>query len=252
MPASSQCQVNIDGRIIRAHRLQGASPTVVFCGGFRSDMSGTKAMTLDAWCRKRGQSYLRFDYSGHGESDGEFTKATIGQWLADTLAAIDELTSGPLVLVGSSMGGWISLLATLARPERVAGLAGIASAPDFTEDLLWDGLSANQQSILKREGRISLPSAYDEEPSIITRDLIEEGRDHLLLHGAIPIQCPVRLLHSLDDPDVPWETSLRLMQKIAHDDVRLTLLKDAGHRISRPEDLELILGTLGRLLEQLG
>jgi pimeloyl-ACP methyl ester carboxylesterase len=247
-PDHTACKVDVDGRTIRAHRLAGVSPTVVFCGGFRSDMSGTKAMMLDAWCRERGQAYLRYDYSGHGVSDGEFEAGTIGQWLQDTLAVIDDLTHGPLVLVGSSMGGWIMLLAALARRERIAALVGIASAADFTEDLLWGGLSPVQQETLVRDGRIELPSDYSDAPHVITRTLVEEGRHHLLLDETIAVSCPVRLLHSLDDPDVPWETSLRIMQRIGHPDVRLTLMKDAGHRMSRSRDLQQILAVVGGLL----
>ena len=234
---------------IHANVVDGGKPTVVFCGGFKSDMAGTKALALDTWCRERGQGFVRFDYSGHGESGGSFEDGTIGQWLADTLSVIDGLTEGPVILVGSSMGGWIMLLAALARPVRVTGLVGIASAPDFTDDLLWGDLSPAEQAGLMDSGRIELPSEYGDEPYVITRRLVEEGRRHLLLDDVIQIHCPVRLLQSLDDPDVPWETSLRLMRQLSHDDVRLTLLKDAGHRVSRPEDLALILDTLGDLLD---
>ena len=235
---------------IHANVVDGRKPTVVFCGGFKSDMAGTKALALDTWCRERGQGFVRFDYSGHGESGGNFEDGSIGQWLADTLSVIDGLTEGPVILVGSSMGGWIMLLVALARPVRVTGLVGVASAPDFTDELLWGDLSPAEQAGLMDSGRIELPSEYGDEPYVITRRLVEEGRRHLLLDDAIQIHCPVRLLHSLDDPDVPWETSLRLMRQLSHDDVRLTLLKDAGHRVSRPEDLALILGTLGDLLDK--
>ena len=245
------CQVSVGHRIVRANRLKGKTPTVVFCGGFRSDMAGTKAMMLDDWCRERGQGYLRFDYSGHGESDGAFEEGTIGQWLDDTLEVIDRLTVGPLLLVGSSMGGWIMLLAALARPDRVAGLVGIASAPDFTEELLWNNLTSEQQDALEKDGRIELPSDYSDDPHVITRGLITEGRNHLLLANRIRLNCPVRLLHSLDDSDVPWKISLRAMRQIDHNDVRLSLLKDAGHRISRPQDLQQILDTVEGLLGEL-
>ncbi len=208
-------------------------------------------MALDAWCRQRGQSYVRFDYSGHGESDGDFERGRIGQWLQDTLAVIDSLTTGPLVLAGSSMGGWIMLLAALQRPDRIAGLVGIASAPDFTQRVLWPGLDTGQLDSLEREGRIALPSAYMDEPTIITADLLAEARHHLLLEDAIDIRCPIRLLHSLDDPDVPWRLSLEVQRMAASDDVRLTLLKDAGHRISRPQDIDLILQTIGNLIEEI-
>ncbi len=237
---------------IHANVVEGRQPTVIFCGGFMSDMAGTKAMALDTWCRERGQGFARFDYSGHGESGGKFEDGTIGQWLGDTLSVIDGLTEGPVILVGSSMGGWVMLLAALARPVRVTGLVGIASAPDFTDELLWGEMSPEEQAELMDSGRIEQPSDYDDEPYIITRRLVEEGRRHLLLGDTIHIHCPVRLLHSLDDPDVPWETSLRIMRQLSHDDVRLILLKDAGHRVSRPEDLALVMDSLEGLLGSAG
>ncbi len=237
---------------IHVNHLEGHDPTVVFCGGFRSDMSGTKAMALEAWCRQQSRGFLRFDYSGHGESSGDFIDGTIGQWCADTLSVIDQSTQGPLVLVGSSMGGWIMLLAALARPTRVAGLLGIASAPDFTEELLWDTMSLAEQQQLMQSGQTELPSDHGDDPVPITWRLVEEGRQHLLLGGSIPMDCPVRLVHSLDDPDVPWEVSLRLLRQIAHDDVHLTLLKDAGHRVSRPTDLSVILDQLNGLVHLAG
>ncbi len=248
---AANCETRSGRYTIRAHRIEGSSPTVVFCGGFRSDMTGTKATALDAWCRDRGQGFVRFDYTGHGESDGEFEAATIGQWLQDTLAVIDDLTAEPLVLVGSSMGGWIMLLAAQQRPERIAGLVGIASAPDFTERLLWAGLDEGQQKALTETGRLSLRSDYLDNPTIVTTTLISEGRQHLLLNGPLDIPCPIRLLHSLDDPDVPWQLSLEIQQRVTHGDVQLTLLKDAGHRMSRSEDIALILDTTGQLLEHI-
>ncbi len=203
-------------------------------------MRGTKASFLDAFCAARGLSLVRFDYSGHGESSGRFEDGTIGRWAADAIAVIDQSADGPLVLVGSSMGGWIMLLAALARPERIAGLVGLAPAPDFTEALLWKNLTAEQRELLVRTGRLELPSAYSEEPTIITRALIEEGRQHLLLAATIDIRSPVRLLHGMADPDVPYRLSLDLAERIAGSDVRVTLVKDGDHRLSRDADLALV------------
>ena len=222
-------------------------PGVVFCGGFRSNMSGGKAEYLEAECRQRGQGFLRFDYTGHGRSDGRFEDGTIGSWLGDTLAVLDRLTDGPQILVGSSMGGWIAALAALARPERIAGLIGIAVAPDFTEELVWDRLSDEQREQLTREGLLLRPSDYDEAPDPITLRLVEEGREHLLLDGPVAIDGPVRLIHGMADADVPWQQSLRLAERITGPDVRLTLIKDGVHRLSRPQDLALLARELERL-----
>ena len=238
------------GASIAFRRSPGTAPDlpgVMFCGGFRSNMSGGKAEHLEADCRRRGQGFLRFDYTGHGESDGRFEDGTIGGWLDDTLAVLDRLTKGPQILVGSSMGGWIAALAALARPQRVAGLIGIASAPDFTEELIWDRLTGPQRADLVRDGILLRPSDYDEAPDPITLRLVEEGREHLLLGGAVPIIVPVRLIHGMADGDVPWQQSLRLAERIATPDVRLILVKDGGHRLSRPADLALIAGELDRL-----
>ena len=177
----------------------------MFLPGFRSDMTGDKATTLTALCQAQGQAMLLFDYSGHGSSEGEFTDGTIGRWTADALAVIDGLTQGPLVLVGSSMGGWIGLLAALARPARVAGFVGVAAAPDFTETLMWDSMMPEERAMLKLDGILHVPSQYG-EPTPVTLRLIEDGRRHLLLGGPIGLRCPVRLLHGQADPDVPWET----------------------------------------------
>jgi len=222
-------------------------PGIVFLTGFASDMSGSKASALAAWAAARGQGMLRFDYFGHGQSSGRFRDGTIGRWTADALAVIDTLTTGPQILVGSSMGGWIMLLAALARHDRIAGLVGIAAAPDFTEDLMWDRMSAAQREALARDGVIHEPSKYAEAPYEIGRALIEDGRRHLLLRGRIDIRCPIRLLHGMADPDVPWETSMRLVQQLASDDVILTLIKDGDHRLSRDADLQRLLTTVEEL-----
>lgn len=238
---------NGDGAPLAWQILSGRGPTVVFLPGYRSDMTGDKATALAALCRERGQALLLFDYSGHGASGGVFTDGTIGRWTADALAAIDALTSGKLVLVGSSMGGWIGLLAALARPDRIAGYVGVAAAPDFTEALMWATMLPDERATLERDGLVLVPSAYG-EPTPITRALIEDGRTHLLLGGPIPLRCPVRLLHGQADADVPWETALRLAGRIEADDVQVVLVKDGGHRMSRPGDLALLTGLLGPLL----
>ncbi len=212
-------------------------PGVVFLGGFMSNMTGSKAEWLEAFCRERGLAYLRFDYGGHGESEGAFTDGTIGSWLEDTLAVLDRLTEGPQVLVGSSMGGWLALLAALRRRDRIAGIVGVAAAPDFTEDLIHGELSPAQIQTLMREGIVELPSEYGEAPYPITRALIEDGRRHLLLRAPIGLSCPVRLVQGLADPDVPWRTALRIMERLQGPDVAATFIRDGDHRLSRPEDL---------------
>jgi len=222
-------------------------PGVVFLTGFASDMSGGKASALAAWAAARGQAMLRFDYFGHGQSSGRFRDGTIGRWTEDALAVIDALTTGPQILVGSSMGGWIMLLAALARPDRIAGLVGIAAAPDFTEDLMWDRMSATQREALARDGVLLEPSKYTDAPYEISRALIEDGRRHLLLRSRIDIHCPVRLLHGMADPDVPWETSARLAEQLASDDVVVTLIRDGDHRLSRDADLQRLLATVEEL-----
>ncbi len=240
-----------DGVELAWERLTGAGPTIVFLPGFRSDMNGDKALALQSYCAARGQALLRFDYSGHGASGGHFTDGTIGRWTADALLAIDRLTTGKLILVGSSMGGWIALLVALARPERVAGLIGVAAAPDFTEALMWESMSFAERDALMHHGVIEVASQYG-PPTPITRELIEDGRDHLLLGGVIKIGCPVRLLHGQLDPDVPWEMALRLSEVIEGPDVQITLVKDGDHRLSRPGDLALLCATVESLLRQDG
>jgi pimeloyl-ACP methyl ester carboxylesterase len=232
-------------------RLDGRAPTVVFLPGFRSDMTGDKATALAAFCAGRGVAMLRFDYSGHGASSGAFTDGTIGAWTADALAAIDALTSGPLVLVGSSMGGWIALLVALARPERVAALVGIAAAPDFTQRLMWDAMTPPERATLQRDGVLHVPSQYG-EPTPITLKLIQDGANHLVLTGSIPIRCPVWLLHGQADPDVPWELALRVAEQLETPDVRVTLVKAGDHRLSRPADLDLLRQTVASFLSENG
>jgi pimeloyl-ACP methyl ester carboxylesterase len=239
-----------DGVELASEKLDGRSPTVVFLPGFRSDMTGDKATALAALCAARGNAMLRFDYSGHGSSGGRFEDGTIGIWTQDALTAIDHLTEGPLVLAGSSMGGWIAMLCALARRDRIAALVGIAAAPDFTETLV-AMLSFQQRAKLMREGMVHLASQYG-DPTPITRALIEDGRSHLLLDAPIALDCPVRLLQGQADPDVPWELALRIATRITSADVHVTLVKDGDHRLSRPQDLALLCGTVGALLAQDG
>ena len=225
---------------------------MVFLGGFNSDMTGSKAEALSAWCGAAGRAFLRFDYSGHGASGGRFVDGTIGRWAADAAAVLDALTEGPQVLVGSSMGGWIALLlAARLRPGRVAGLVGIAAAPDFTARME-QALSPEARQALARDGVWHRPSAYG-DPYPITRALLEDGRGHLLLDdGPIPVPGPVRLLHGQQDPDVPWALSLRIAEAIAGPDVQVVLVKDGDHRLSRPQDLALLCRTLASLLGEDG
>lgn len=248
-PSAPEARLDAGGVSIAYHRTPGKSPGVVFLGGFMSDMSGTKATTLEAFCRDRGQAFLRFDYRGHGASSGHFEDSTIGLWAEDALAAFDRLTDGPQVLVGSSMGGWIALLTALQRRERIAGLVGIAAAPDFTEDLLWAAFPPDKRERLAQDGVLHMPSEYGDKPYSITLRLIEDGRRRLLLRGPIDLDCPVRLLHGMRDPDVPWQRSLRLADKLTTNDVRVHLIKDGDHRLSREENLALLCRTVEELID---
>jgi pimeloyl-ACP methyl ester carboxylesterase len=240
-----------DGETIAHYRSAGRSPGVVFLIGYMSDMTGQKAIRLEWFCRARGQAFLRFDYQGHGASSGAFTDGTIGRWADDAVFVLDRLTEGPQVLVGSSLGGWIMLLAALARPKRIAGLVGVASAPDFTEDLIPHSLSPSDRETLERDGVVRLFSPYDPEPTPVTRLILEEGRRHLLLRSDIRLDCPVRLIHGMADGDVPWRTSLTLTERLRSPDVELTLVKSGDHRLSTDRDLDRLCDTLERLLVQL-
>lgn len=223
------------------------SPGVVFLGGFRSDMTGTKAQFLEDWAKKQGRAFLRFDYTGHGQSSGDFEEGSIGDWARDARRAIEALTEGPQILVGSSMGGWIALLIARALPERIAGLIGIAAAPDFTEDSMWDGFSPAQQTELMEAGRLELPSDYSDEPYVITQRLIEDGRNNLILREPLKAPFPVRLLQGMDDADVAWETAPRLAQHIEGPDIQAILIPGADHRMSEPKELDLLAQTLEAL-----
>jgi pimeloyl-ACP methyl ester carboxylesterase len=236
-----------DGIELAWSKLDGSGPTIVFLPGFSGDMTGDKATALAAFCASRGQAMLRFDYSGHGASGGQFEHGTIGVWVRDTLTLLDRLTAGRLILVGSSMGGWIALLTALRRPERIAAIVGVAAAPDFTEKLMWEAMTFDERAQLMREGVLRVPSRYG-EPTPITRALIEDGRNHLLLDGPIPLDCRVRLLHGQADPDVPWELALRTAEQLAGNDIEIILVKDGDHRLSRPRDLALLQRTVAALL----
>lgn len=221
----------------------------MFLGGFRSDMTGTKALYLEDYCRRHGRGYVRFDYFGHGASSGDAALGTIGRWAEDALAVLDSLTEGPQVLVGSSMGGWIMLLTALARPARIHALVGIAAAPDFTEDLLWPRLDVNHRRRLRDTGAITLPSEYDPGGYTYRLGLFEDGKQRLVMRRTIDLDSPVRLLHGMSDVSVPWQTSLTLAQRLAGPDVVLTLVKDGDHRLSRDADLERLGLVLDELLE---
>ena len=247
--------ISPQGRRLAYHRSPGqgdagsaAAPGVVFLGGFNSDMQGTKALYLQDWAEAEGRAFLRFDYSGHGQSSGVFLDGAIGDWFQDACAVISAQTEGPQILVGSSMGGWISLLVAKAMPARVAGLVGIAAAPDFTEDSMWQAFSAAQKAELAEAGRVVLPSGYDPEGYVITRRLIEEGRERLVLRSPLDLPFPVRLLQGTADTDVPPSVALRLLEHADSPDLRLTLVKGADHRFSTPECLALIARTLEDLL----
>ena len=240
-----------DGATIAYRRLAGKNPGIVFLGGFKSDMTGTKALALEDFARRHGHAFVRFDYLGHGESSGEFEEGTIGRWAEDAIAVIDELTEGSQILVGSSMGGWIMLLTALARPERVAGLIGIAAAPDFTEDLMYARFDEAARQALEREGVYYEPSDYD-EPYPITKRLIDEARSHLLLRGRIPITAPARLLHGMRDEAVPWEWSAKLAGQLESEDVEITLVKAGDHRLSEPADIARLERTLVELIAAVG
>lgn len=224
----------------------GAGPGIVFLGGYGSDMTGTKAMALEDAAKARGRAFLRLDYRGHGQSEGKFTDGTIGSWFADALAVFDAVTDGPQIVVGSSMGGWMALLLARARPDRVKALVGIAAAPDFTTRLMSEELSPEQRETLLKEGILYRPSDYG-DPMPITLKMVEDGANHLLLDKPIAFTGPVRLLHGQADLDVPWRHSLKVAERLAGGDVRIILIKDGDHRLSRPRDLALLIRTIDEL-----
>ena len=236
-------------RTIAVRAREGKSPGLFWLGGFKSDMKGTKAEALDAWAASLGRACVRFDYSGHGESDGDFADGTIGRWLEESLAVYRRFAQGPQVVIGSSMGGWIALL--LARALRtvkdaapIAGMVLIAPAVDFTEELMWKQFPDAIKREIEQKGAWMRPSEYSEAPYPITKGLIEEGRKHLMLGGMIETGCPVHILQGVKDPDVPWRHAEQLVTRFARDDVVLTLIKDGDHRLSRPEDIERLIAAV--------
>lgn len=245
-----------DGHTLAYAQLKGrddSKPGVIFLSGFKSDMQGSKALFLETLCRRERLSYLRFDYFGHGQSSGAFTDGCISRWLGDTLHVIDELTTGPQIIIGSSMGGWLMLLAALKRPQRLYALLGIASAPDFTENLIWNALKPEEQKTILDHGVFHLPTEYCNDPAAessypITRLLIEDGRNHMLLGDPISITCPVRLIHGMNDADVPPEVSLKILERIASKDATATFLKSGDHRMSSPDALALLEKTFMELI----
>lgn len=245
-----------DGATIAYHATAGkdaAKPIgVIFLGGFRSDMEGSKALALESWCKAQGRAYLRFDYTGHGQSSGAFEDGCIGDWAADALYAFDHLSEGPQVVVGSSMGGWIALLVARERAERVKGLVGLAAAPDFTEDLMWNKMTDAQRAELMDRGQVLEPNDYDLcEPYLITKKLIEDGRRHLLLREPLNITAPVRLIQGMKDADVPWDTALKIQDALVGDDVEIQFVKTGDHRLSNDADLTRLERAVGALLDDL-
>ncbi len=235
------------GRRLAYHRIEGKGPGVVFLGGFKSDMGGSKATFLQAWAESQGRAFLRFDYSGHGQSSGEFVDGCIGDWARDALEIVTAHTDGPQVMVGSSMGGWIALLLARAMPERFHGLVGVAAAPDFTEDSIWAGLNELQRSIILRDGQIELPSEYADSPYIFTRHLIEDGRNQRVLLAPLALPFPVRLLQGTNDASVKLSVPLRIVEHALGEDIRLTLVKGADHSFSSPECLALVVAMVAEI-----
>lgn len=227
------------GRRIAYVKTEGKGPTILFLSGLKSDMEGTKAVALEAWARAQGRAFVRFDYSGHGVSSGRFAEGAIGDWHQDTLEIVDKIIDGPILAVGSSMGGWQSLLLARARPDRVRGLVTIAAAPDFTEDGYWASFDDDQKARIEREGFLSIPSDYDDD-YIITKRLIEDGRDHFVLRSPLPLNMPVRFLQGTEDTAVPTSQAVKLLEHVTGDDIRLTLVKGADHRFSDDECLRTI------------
>jgi pimeloyl-ACP methyl ester carboxylesterase len=242
-------------REIAVLRRAGRRPGLVWLGGFKSDMEGGKAVALDRWAGEKGYACTRFDYSGHGRSSGAFEDGTISKWLEESLAVIRRFTQGPQILVGSSMGGWIALLAALAlrqdgEGDRLAGMVLIAPAVDMTEELMWNRFDEAARAELAETGAFRRPSAYSEEPYAITKALIEDGRAHLIGDGPLQTGCPVHVLQGMQDEDVPWSHATALMERFAHDDAVLTLVADGDHRLSRPEDIERLTRTVEGLIER--
>lgn len=239
------------GRELAYHKTEGEGPTVVFLGGLRSDMEGTKALHLEDWARARGQAFLRFDYSGHGQSSGAFEDGSVAEWAEDAVDILNTVTTGPLVLVGSSMGGWVSLVVAKACAGRIAGLVTIAAAPDFTEDEWWASFSPEQRVRLEREGRLEMPSDYEDGPYIVTHKLIADSRRILVFPAPLPLPFPVRFLHGTGDEVVPTALALRLLEHAEGSDMRLTLVSGADHRFSTPDCLALIVVSVEEVIDRM-
>src|ERR1700675_4887971 len=253
-PAFIEVGKDDGGRRIAVRTRAGTAPGLFWLGGFNSDMRGTKALALDAWAAEQGRACVRFDYSGHGESGGAFIDGTIGRWLEESVAVFEQFCRGPQVVIGSSMGGWMALLLAREIARRasshasLAGLVLIAPAPDFTEQLMWNGFSEDIREEITTKGVWQRPSAYgDGAPYPITRALIEEGRNHLLLGSAIEVGCPVRILQGAQDPDVPWQHAFALAHRLPSDDVVLTMIQDGDHRLSRPQDIARIIAAVAEM-----
>ena len=257
MTASAPDFIEVDDISIALRHIGGATPGVVWLGGYKSDMLGTKAETLSTWAAGEGRAFLRHDYSGHGESGGAFADGTISRWLAESLAVFRKLTNGPQVLVGSSMGAWIALrmnaeLNKAGEGDRIAGLVLLAPAPDFTAELVEPDLTEAQRRDLAEKGYFEEPSEYSPEPYIYTRALIEDGRRNLVMSGPIHTHCPVHIIQGLADPDVPPSHALKLMSLLPADDATLSLVPNGDHRLSRPEDLELMTRAVGEMIGRAG
>jgi len=235
--------IEVNGHRLAYRLREGRSPALMFLPGYASDMEGAKALALDAFAHSQGLAMLRFDYSGTGSSEGRFEDGTLGGWLDEALAMLDTLTEGPVLIAGSSMGGWIALHLGLRRPDRVAGLVGIAAAPDFTD---W-GYNDDQKATIRDSGRLELPNPYGPEPHLITRGFWQSGEALRLLHGPVAIDCPVRLIHGDADAEVPLALALKLLEKLRSADVQLTVIKGAGHRLSQPNEIEAILRAVAAL-----
>jgi len=251
-PAFIEVGQDSGARRIAVRACAGGSPGLFWLGGFNSDMKGTKALALDAWAAEQGRACVRFDYSGHGESGGALIEGTVGRWLEESIAVFEQFCRGPQVVIGSSMGGWMALLLAREIARRgvsrasLAGLVLIAPAPDFTEALMWNGFSPEIRREIETKGVWLRPSQYG-EPYPITRALIEEGRNHLLLGSAIDVGCPVRILQGAQDPDVPWQHAFALAHRLPSDDVVLTMIQDGDHRLSRPQDIARIIAAVAEI-----
>jgi len=256
MTANAPVFLDVEGTSIAVRRAQGAAPGIVWLGGYKSDMLGTKAETLAGWAAKEGRAFLRHDYSGHGESAGAFADGTISKWLAQSLAVFRHFTQGKQILVGSSMGAWIALRMVQelrkSGEDRIAGLVLLAPAPDFTAELVEPALTEAQKRDLSEKGFFEEPSDYAAEPYIYTRALIEDGRNNLTMSGPIDTHCPIHILQGLADADVPTSHALKLVSLLPADDVTLSLIPEGDHRLSRSQDLDMLLRAVGAMTRQAG